>query len=205
MAREPGTGLTNFLWGLLLVATIAISGYLAFNYFTFKKIVEYPFAQSAQSNAKGTIKVVEFLDYSCPYCHQMFHTLKQATAGQADINIIIRPVALLSEDSAAIASFVIAAGEQGKAYAFHEALMSQKTPPRIDMLMPIAKNLNLDLEKLKNDVQSDKTLDTLKINAALHKHYNLRSVPALLINGKKFSPEGGMPSGDSLLKTIRNF
>lgn len=205
----------KILLGILMLGMTAIAVIFVWNSFQkniYVQVAETPWATSAQTapslakipkikQTEGTITIVEFIDYSCPYCRQFFPILRTATAGNPHVNIMIRPVGLLSEDSLLIAGIITAAAEQNKAMELHDSVMS--TPEFItpDQVYEHAKTLGLDIVKLRVEADSKKTADTIKMNKALHKKLGLAVIPSLLINGNRYAPLDGMPTADEL-KTI---
>ncbi len=175
---------------LAITIVIAIIGFI-FG-FGFKQnltlnLINEPWAESAQSNPSGEIIVIEFLDYSCGYCKNFHPIIQTATQYDPKINLIIRPVGLLGEDSTKMARLIIAAGLQNKAMELHRYIMSQRSSPNANMILNGAKNLGLDVNKMRVDSESEETMKILKINEALFRLKKIRGVPALLVNGEDYN------------------
>lgn len=168
-------------------------------------VAEKVWNPSSQSNPSGTIKIVEFIDYSCPYCHEFFPILEQATADNKNINIILRPLGVLNEDSKKIGAIILAAALQNKEYELHKAAMKLPYPFTAEQVFSEAERLGLDMKKLKEDA----TLDEFKIlmlqNAEVHHSLGFRETPALLINGKIYVPNGPMPTPNDLKTIIEKY
>ena len=53
-------------------------------------------ADGVVGNPEGTVTLVEFFDFSCGYCHRIYPVLKNIVAKNADLKLVVKPLAFLS-------------------------------------------------------------------------------------------------------------
>ncbi len=87
-----------------------------------RKAFETPFAGAEWGNPKGDVTVVAFLDYACGYCRASLPSLAKLVANDPNVRIVYREYPVLGDASVSAARWALAAAEQGKFRAFHEAL-----------------------------------------------------------------------------------
>lgn len=197
--------LSKIFWGLLLVIVTAGAVMIAFG--IFKQSIKYeiahtPWSQTAMTNPAGTITLVEFVDYSCPYCDQFSPLVHAASKDNKEINIILRPIALLGEESEAIASLIIAADDFKKSIPLHYAIINRPESPSERTTLEEAAKLGIDINELQKIAASDKVNKILKTNKAIHRALGFREIPALLINKTPYTPTHGMPTAGALKQII---
>ena len=81
-----------------------------------------PFHAAWAGNPDGDVTVVEYFDYNCGYCRASLPNVAQLIASDPKVKIVYRELPILAESSATAARFSLAAAEQGKFTAFHDAL-----------------------------------------------------------------------------------
>lgn len=87
-----------------------------------RKAFETPFAGAEWGNPNGDVTVVAFLDYACGYCRASLPSLAKLVANDPKVRIVYREYPVLGDASVSAARWALAAAEQGKFRAFHEAL-----------------------------------------------------------------------------------
>lgn len=94
-----------------------------------KAILE-PFGGAWIGNPKGDVTLVEYYDYNCGYCRASLPAIAELVARDPKVKIVFREFPILSEESIVAAKLSLAAAEQGKFKAFHDALYAggQLTP-----------------------------------------------------------------------------
>jgi len=153
-------------------------------------------------NPHGDVTIVEFFDNQCPFCKALAPTLDQLVSSDRNIRIVLKEFPILGPGSDIAARYALAAKRQGKHAAFHAALMADTTPegqlaePR---LLEIASSLNLDLARLKQDIQASEIQDQIQRARALAKTIGVTGTPGLVIGDTVQS--GAMPL-DELTKAI---
>jgi len=138
-----------------------------------------PFAGPA--NAKFVL--VEFFDYACGYCQQLFPSLNQVLAQNSDVKVVYKPLAFVSQASEYAARAALAANEQGKFKEMHTALFTVQGPLTEAKINELAGKIGLNVDKLKKDIQSDKVTQILVANNELAGRVQIGGVPTLILNG----------------------
>ncbi len=75
-------------------------------------------------NPKGSLTIIDFFDYRCPYCRAMDPLLRAAVAKNHNIRLVFKDWPLFGGVSVDAARVAIAAGFQGKYLPVHEALFA---------------------------------------------------------------------------------
>ena len=132
----------------------------------------------------GTVSVVEFFDYRCPYCKVLTEILSKL---QADglVHVIYKEWPILGEGSVLGARAALAAGKQGKYLEVHERLMQSRLIPTMGYVEHLSGQLDINQEQLMKDMFSEETTLTLRRNAALASKLGLTGTPVLVV-GRTF-------------------
>lgn len=75
-------------------------------------------------NPKGSVPIVAFFDYNCPYCRATAPDLKRFVASDGEIRLVYKDWPILAISSVYGARLALAANLQGQYQAAHEALMA---------------------------------------------------------------------------------
>ena len=150
------------------------------------------YAQSSDSSSKADIVITEFSDYQCPACayyHPMVEKLKKDFGSKLEVEYRYFP--LNSHQYAALAARAAeAARNQGKFKAMHDMLFenqdswSSSGNPQ-SVFIGYAKELGLNLEQFKNDLNSGETQKTVMEQKQEGVNMGVNSTPSFFINGIK--------------------
>jgi protein-disulfide isomerase len=81
-------------------------------------------------NASATVTLIEYGDYQCPYCVQFFSQTQpqilQNYVNTGKVRVVFRDFAFLGPESTAAAEAAQCAEDQGKLWAYHDALYNAK-------------------------------------------------------------------------------
>lgn len=134
----------------------------------------------------GTVDVVVFTDYNCPYCREGEPAIERLTDNdRPGVRVIFKELPLLGVDSVAVARLALAAKQQGDYWPFRKALFAQQghmTPARA---LDIAKRLGLNTERLVRDAQSYAITRTLNANERLAQAIGIPGVPYYLVGDQQ--------------------
>jgi protein-disulfide isomerase len=197
----------KILLGILMLGMVALAAILIFENYVYNqrvKFAELPWSSNSETNKDAPITIVNFVDYSCPYCHEFHPLLNQAIENDNSFNIVIKPVGLLNQNSEDIAMIIMAAGLQKQDGDLHNAIMKLPHPISPDDVYKAAETLPIDMNKLRDIATSDEMRIALKQNNNLFYTLGFKAVPTILINGRAYSPTGDMPSPDTLKKILKN-
>lgn len=142
----------------------------------------------AQGPADSKIVMVEFYDYACGYCRRLYPELNKILAQNPDVKVIYRPLAFVSPYSEYAARAVLAAEEQGKFNELHTALFTVQKQLDEKLVDELAEKAGIDVEKMKEDMKSDKTNAAFSANNSLAEKIQINGVPTLILNGEMLQP-----------------
>jgi protein-disulfide isomerase len=147
----------------------------------------YDTASPIAGNPKGDVTLVEFFDYNCGYCKKVTPDLDKLIEQDKNLRVMFKEFPILSPTSEMAAKWALAAHKQDKYYAFHEALMKNRTPLDEAVLEKIAKETGLDVEKLKKDAEGTDIMMQIEQNKSLAGNMDIRGTPAFVI-GDEMAP-----------------
>lgn len=150
-------------------------------------------------NPNGDVTMIEFFDYNCHYCKQIFPELKSLADSDKHLKIIFKDFPILGPTSEVGAKWALAAQMQGKYFPFHQKMMEHKGPFNDDDIEAIAKSIGLDLNKAKHDVEGTEVLLQIERNRTLASQMNFNGTPSFVINDEAFS---GVPDQKGLEQKI---
>ncbi len=137
-------------------------------------------------NPKGDVTIVEFFDYRCPYCKKGKQVVSDLLKQDGNIRLVLKEYPILSPESELAARAAVASVPQGKYWDFHLALMGAEELSE-DAVFAIAKDVGIDVAKLKADMKSDKVDARLRDVQALGKAVGVDATPTFFIGDKPFT------------------
>jgi len=139
-------------------------------------------AESIQEgNPNGDVTLVEFYDYQCPHCKDMAPQIEDIIAHDAKLKVILKPLPFFGEASIYAAKAVMAAQKQGKALAFHQALMKTPTTLNQDIILKIAGQAGINVQQLQTDMKNPAIENEIKQNNTMAQQLKLTGTPAFVI------------------------
>jgi protein-disulfide isomerase len=150
---------------------------------TVSKYANALFKQSSDpttGNPAGKVTITEFFDYQCGHCIEMAPVMETMKA-DPNIRIVFKEFPIRGPLSVYASRAALAANIQGKYYELHHAILTTKDPLTQDSIIAMAKNLGLDTDKLKKDMNGQVVSDELKNNMKLAQDLKLFGTPAFFI------------------------
>jgi len=157
--------------------------YLKENFMQFANNPKIPYMGSDTPK----VIIIEFFDYNCSYCKKSLDAVAELLRTEYDLKISFRDYPILAPSSRIAAKAALAAKKQGKYFSFHSALMTMQGNLNEDKIFTIANNLEMDIEKLKIDMQKDEIEEIIENNESLARKLNIRGTPTFIINGKLYA------------------
>jgi protein-disulfide isomerase len=148
-------------------------------------------ATPVAGNPEGDVTVVEFFDYHCPYCKAVASPLQKLLDEDKGVRLVMKEFPILGQDSLLAAQAALAAVDQGKYWAFHQALMEFRGKFDMEVIKSIAAKAGLDPEKLAADMQSDKIKPMITANHDLARTLDIGATPTFIIGDQVV--EGAVP------------
>jgi protein-disulfide isomerase len=132
-------------------------------------------------NPKGDVTIVEFFDYSCPFCKQVEPQLNALLKEDPKIRIVYKEFPVLGEGSVYASSMALVALKQGKYPAFHDAMIATKGHATEEMVLKVAGDVGLDVAKARTMMNTPDIQEILKRNYALADALEINGTPAFII------------------------
>lgn len=130
------------------------------------------------------VVIVEFMDYNCGYCKRAFEELDVILKEDKKVKAYFIEMPILGPTSMEAAKWALAAHKQGKYFEFHTALMKHQGPKSDSVLESKAKEVKLDIKKLKEDKESDAVKAELERNMTRANLMNITGTPGFIIGGE---------------------
>lgn len=132
-------------------------------------------------NPNGKITVAEFFDYQCPHCVDMAPVMEDVIKTNPDLRVVYKEFPIRGPVSDFASRAALAANKQGKYFEFHNAIMKAKQPLTEASILDIAKNLGLNVDKLKTDMSDASVTKQIESNMKLGQDLKLLGTPAFFI------------------------
>ena len=152
--------------------------------------LEQPFPGAVLGNPDGAITLVEFTDYSCPYCRMSIEGIEGLIADNPDLKVVIRENPILSMESVEAARMALAAAEQGRFEAFYFAMFAKDRPGEAT-IEQAAREAGVDLAVARAEIATGKYDFELENNARLTQSIGFTGTPAWVVGDQAFS--GAVP------------
>ena len=158
------------------------------------------------SYGDGKVTVVEFFDYNCPYCGKAFDDLGQLAQEDKDIRLVFVEFPILSKESLIASQAAIAASKQNKYWEFHQALMKHRGRKTEEIIFATAKEVGLDIEKLKADMKAPEVEEIIKKNRALADAMGVEATPYVFVGDEVIpgAPEDFKAQLQAAIGNVRN-
>ncbi len=151
------------------------------------------------------ITIVEFSDFSCPYCKKSHPIIRKILKKHKDsVKLIFRDLPL-QKNSELLSLAGRCAGEQKKFWLMHDSLFNEQSSSlSINDVSNFAKKINLNITKFEKCIQSKKYLPLIKkdINDAIA--LGVKGTPSWIINGYKIEGVINEATWENIIKKILN-
>lgn len=139
-----------------------------------------------RGNPKAPITIVEFSDFECPACKAAEPVLKKILDTNADVKLVFLNFPLpMHQYAATAAAASIAAGKQGKFWAYHDKLFENQGHLTMADLIAYARELKLDVSRFQADLEGAKA--RVSKERALGEELKLTGTPSIFINGRPYT------------------
>ena len=139
--------------------------------------------------ADAAVTLTEFGDYQCPYCGEAYQELKTVFAHFGDqIRFEFRnfPLTNVHPYAEVAAEVAEAAGAQGKFWQMHDAIYENQNALSQEMLVELARQLGLDVDKLVDQVNDHAYLDQIRADVQAGLRDGVNGTPSFFINGRMY-------------------
>ena len=132
-------------------------------------------------NPQGDVAIVEFFDYQCPYCKAAEPRLQKLLKDDPRVKLIVKEFPLLTPESRIASKAALASVKQGKYAAYHQAMMGHKGALKTDEIFQIAKDVGIDVDRLRKDMDSPDVADQIIANLVLARSLKISVVPGFIV------------------------
>lgn len=147
------------------------------------------------------VTVVEFFDYRCGYCKRSVdYVAGLPVAHDGNVRVVFKELPILSPESRVAALAALAAGNQGKYFEMHVALMEASGSYSDTQINSIARSVGVDVDQMRADMESEEIQSQLAESIALARAIGISGTPAFVI-GDMMVPGANMPLVTSLIET----
>ncbi len=155
-------------------------------------------SKPATSVGSGDVTVVEFFDYNCSVCRHAFKDIQKLQAADKNVRIVFLEMPIF-EDSAPLVKASIASAKQGKYFEYHQAMIMQKGRLTEADALRVAKEVGLDVEQLKKDMNAPETEKTMQDNLRMAEALGVNGTPAFFVGDINIP---GAPEGQQLIESV---
>lgn len=154
----------------------AAQGAIAMN----RDMLERNPADPVLGNPQGSLTIVEFSDYRCPYCRRSHPDVRRLLAEDSSLRLVAKELPILGPGSVVMARAALAAQRQGKWQAANDRLIAFQGEPTEAAVVGTLVAIGLDEAKLRRDMDSDRVSDHIARSFMLADHMSLIGTPTLI-------------------------
>lgn len=132
-------------------------------------------------NPDGDVTVVEFFDYNCPYCRQAMPVVQELLEFDPNARLVYREWPILGDGSVFATKAALASRNQGKYEEFHWALMGMSGRAVEASVLRIAREVGLDIDRLRADMESDEVNEHIQKSMELAQALGFSGTPSFVV------------------------
>src|SRR5271170_4588510 len=132
-------------------------------------------------NPHAGVAVIEFFDYACPYCKAAEPRLEALLKSDKDTKLVLKEFPILTPESMIATKAALASVKQGKYAQFHNALMNYKGPLESSVIFDAAKEVGLDVARLRKDTANTEITDEITANFNLARSLRIFQTPGFIV------------------------
>jgi predicted DsbA family dithiol-disulfide isomerase len=147
--------------------------------------------------ADAPVTIVEFSDFECPFCGNLYPTMKLVESNYAGkIRVVFRqfPLTNIHPHAQKAAEASLCANDQNRFWEYHDEMFQDQRNLTVDALKQKAAKLNLNQEAFATCLDSGKHVDTVKKDVSEGARLGISGTPSTFINGRFL--DGARPYAD---------
>lgn len=154
-----------------------------------------------KGNADAPVKIVEFADFACPHCKLAAGVLGDVADKYGDqIAVYFKQYPLPSNPAGDLpARASMAAHQQGKFWAVHDALFKNQNSLSPDKVISIAQRAGLNMGKFEDDVASPEIRALIQADHQDGEASGITGTPTIYINGRRYLGDTSVPALSSAI------
>ena len=154
-------------------------------------------------NPNGDITLTEFFDYNCPFCRKMVPTMQRLIGADPNLRVVFREWPIFGEGSDFAARAALASLSQGKYWQVHAGLMGIEGRAVEATVLRVLRGLDLDLDRLRADMDAPRVTDHITRSAELADHMGLVGTPTLIAGDEAIFGENSLADVKALIARAR--
>jgi protein-disulfide isomerase len=123
---------------------------------------------------------VQFTDYACGYCRRSVPDVEALIAENPELRVVIREYPIMGPNSRLAAEMALAAAEQGRYAAFHEAMFAQGSPDGPSIIRA-AQSAGLDITRAQKARAATQIEEEIGRNLDLARKLGIEGTPSWVI------------------------
>jgi len=140
-------------------------------------------ASPVLANPQGIVTIIEFFDYTCPYCKAAEPRLMRLVDQDKRVKLVMKEFPILTKASVIASRAALASAKQGKYRAFHLALMRREGVLDEAGIFESARMVGLDEKRLRRDMTAPDVADEIIANFNLARGIRVFQTPAYIVGG----------------------
>jgi protein-disulfide isomerase len=132
-------------------------------------------------NPEGDVTIIEFFDYTCPFCKAAEPRLQQLLSNDKNVRLVVKEFPILEPVSLFAAKAALASARQGKYAPFHRKMMDFRGQLTEELVFDLAKEAGIDTGRLKIDMQTIEIADAIIANFNLARALRIFDTPTFII------------------------
>jgi protein-disulfide isomerase len=141
-------------------------------------------------NPAGDVTLVEFFDYNCGYCKRALSDLKTLIKTDPKLRVVLKDFPVLGPESVEASRVSLAVKQQIKGerlFEYHAKLMETRGRVNGERALAVAREMGLDVERLKKDMENPEVRQALQENVGLGDKLGLTGTPAFIVGDEVVS------------------
>lgn len=135
----------------------------------------------------AAVTLVEFSDFSCPYCNAARPILKEAMAGRSDVRLCFLQFPLPGNPhSMSAAQATVFAGRHGKFWQLHDLIFDNQRQLSDATIRSLVERTGLDMQALAGAIQSGELAKEVEKQKNLGLRLGVQGTPTIFVNGRKY-------------------
>jgi protein-disulfide isomerase len=132
-------------------------------------------------NPQADVTIVEFFDYACPFCKAIEPRLEKLLKDDKRVKLVVKEFPILTPESVVATKAALASARQGKYEQFHQTMMMFRGRLQNDTIFEIAKDVGLDVDRLRKDMQAPEITDEIIANFNLARGLRIFETPVFIV------------------------
>jgi protein-disulfide isomerase/sulfite exporter TauE/SafE len=159
--------------------------------------------QVVLGNPQGKVTLVEFFDYNCGYCKRALPDMLSLMKDDGELRVVLKEFPVLGDGSVEAARVAVAVRMQdptGQKYLeFHQKLLGERGEANGERALAVARDVGLDVDRLKQDMASPEVKATIDENMKLGETIGITGTPTYVVGSEVVTGAVGL---DELAKKL---